>query len=206
VNDFSTTSDAAGLLAGVRVLDVTNVLAGPFAGYQLALMGADVVKVETPGSGDLARQLGASPQLSEQQLGVSFLAQNSGKRSVTVNLKSAGGRDVFARLVAGADVLIENIRPGVLERLGFGWPRLRELNTRLIYCAVSGFGAPLRPVERQHPHATARFDNRIQRSGWTRTWRPDDRRTRPGSAGSESPAEIEPRLSVRSGTMGRDRR
>ena len=113
---------------------------------------------------------------------------------------------MFARLVAGADVLIENIRPGVLERLGFGWPRLRELNTRLIYCAVSGFGAPLRPVERQHPHATARFDNRIQRSGWTRTWRPDDRRTRPGSAGSESPAEIEPRLSVRSGTMGRDRR
>lgn len=141
MNDMSTATGDPGLLAGVRVLDVTNVLAGPFAGYQLALMGADVVKVETPGSGDLARQLGASRELSERKLGVSFLAQNSGKRSVTVNLKSPGGREVFERLVADADVLIENFRPGVLDRLGFGWPRLREINPRLVYCAVSGFGA-----------------------------------------------------------------
>ncbi|MER6945292.1 CoA transferase [Nonomuraea sp. NPDC000554] len=128
------------MLDGVRVLDLTNVLAGPFASYQLALLGADVVKVELPGTGDLARQLGADPALNERLLGASFLAQNSGKRSLTVNLKSARGKEVFARLVARADVLLENFRPGVLERLGFGWERLRELNPRLVYCAISGFG------------------------------------------------------------------
>jgi len=131
----------ADLLAGVRVLDLTNVLAGPFAGYQLALLGADVIKIETPRSGDLARQLGADPALSDEYLGASFLAQNSGKRSVCVNLKSDEGKDVFTRLVAGADALLENFRPGVLGRLGFDWPALRAINPRLVYCAMSGFGA-----------------------------------------------------------------
>lgn len=137
------TDDAtrAELLAGIRVLDMTNVLAGPFAGYQLALLGADVIKIETPGTGDLARHLGASTELSEQGLGVSFIAQNSGKRSVTINLKTEGGKRVFEKLVETADVLLENFRPGVLERLGFGWERLRSINPRLVYCAVSGFGA-----------------------------------------------------------------
>jgi crotonobetainyl-CoA:carnitine CoA-transferase CaiB-like acyl-CoA transferase len=128
------------LLDGVRVLDLTNVLAGPFAGYQLALMGADVVKVEVPGTGDLARNLGADPELSRAGLGVSFLAQNSSKRSITLNLKTDAGKEIFTRLVAGADVLLENFRPGVLERLGFGWDALREINPGLVYCAVSGFG------------------------------------------------------------------
>jgi crotonobetainyl-CoA:carnitine CoA-transferase CaiB-like acyl-CoA transferase len=132
---------SADLLAGVRVLDMTNVLAGPFAGYQLALLGADVVKVETPHGGVLARQLGADPELSAEQAGVSFLAQNAGKRSVTVDLKTDGGREVFERLVEQADVLLENFRPGVLERLAFGWDRLHSLNPRLVYCAVSGFGS-----------------------------------------------------------------
>ena len=131
----------ANLLEGVRVLDLTNVLAGPYAGYQLALMGADVIKIETPGTGDLARQLGADSHLSAEHLGVSFLAQNSEKRSVTVNLKTTGGKEVFEKLVADADVLVENFRPGVLERLGFGWQRLRQLNPKLVYCAVSGFGS-----------------------------------------------------------------
>ncbi|MEU8223065.1 CaiB/BaiF CoA-transferase family protein [Kribbella sp. NPDC048915] len=130
----------ADLLAGVRVLDLTNVLAGPFAGYQLALMGAEVIKVEVPGSGDLARHLGGDPELSADGLGISFLAQNAGKRSVTLNLKSPRGREVFERLVRLADVLLENFRPGVLERLGFGADVLRSLNPELVYCAVSGFG------------------------------------------------------------------
>lgn len=129
------------LLQGVRVLDMTNVLAGPFAGYQLALLGAEVIKLEIPRGGDLARQLGADPELSQEKVGVSFLAQNSGKRSVTVDLKADGGREVFERLVASADVLLENFRPGVLERLGFGWDHLREINPSLVYCAVSGFGS-----------------------------------------------------------------
>ncbi len=127
-------------LDGIRVLDLTNVLAGPFAGYQLALMGADVVKIEVPLTGDLARNLGADPELSAAGLGVSFLAQNSGKRSLTVDLKTTGGKEVFTRLVGSADVLLENFRPGVLERLGFGWETLHGLNPRLVYCAVSGFG------------------------------------------------------------------
>ena len=129
------------LLDGVRVVDLTNVLAGPVAGYQLALLGADVVKVEVPGTGDLARQLGADPELSRRHLGASFLAQNGGKRSVTVNLKSNGGRAVFRRLLGTADVLLENFRPGVLARLGFGWEELRRDHPGLVYCAVSGFGA-----------------------------------------------------------------
>jgi crotonobetainyl-CoA:carnitine CoA-transferase CaiB-like acyl-CoA transferase len=129
------------LLDGVRVLDLTNVLAGPYAGYQLALLGADVVKVEVPGNGDLARQLGADPDLSAERLGVSFLAQNAGKRSVTVNLKHPSGQEVFRRLVEASDVLLENFRPGVLDRLGFGWAALQEINPGLVYCAVSGFGA-----------------------------------------------------------------
>lgn len=128
------------LLAGVRVLDLTNVLAGPFAGYQLALMGAEVVKVEVPGSGDLARNLGADASLSAAGLGISFLAQNSGKRSLTLDLKSPAGKEVFERLVRSSDVLLENFRPGVLERLGFPWETLRSLNPGLVYCAVSGFG------------------------------------------------------------------
>ena len=85
-------------LAGIKVLDVTNVLAGPFCAYQLALLGADVVKVEAPGHGDLARQLGADPELSRKHMGASFLAQNAGKKSVTINLKSEAGKRVFHRL------------------------------------------------------------------------------------------------------------
>lgn len=130
----------ADLLAGVRVLDLTNVLAGPFAGYQLGLMGADVIKVEVPGTGDLARNLGGDPELSAAGLGISFLAQNAGKRSLTLNLKNPAGREIFERLVREADVLLENFRPGVLTRLGFPVETLHELNPGLVYCAVSGFG------------------------------------------------------------------
>lgn len=135
-----------GLLDGVRVLDLTNVLAGPYAAYQLALLGADVTKVEIPGTGDLARRLGADPSLNEELLGASFLAQNGGKRSMTVNLKSQEGRRVLLRAVERADVLVENFRPGVLERLGLGWETLRTANPKLVYCAISGFGqdGPLR--------------------------------------------------------------
>ena len=135
-----------GLLDGIRVLDLTNVLAGPFGAYQLALLGAEVIKVESPGAGDLARQLGADPALNKALMGASFLAQNAGKRSVTINLKSAAGKDVFRRLVGSADVVIENFRPGVMERLGLGYDALREIRPGLVYCAISGFGqdGPLR--------------------------------------------------------------
>lgn len=127
-------------LKGIRVLDLTNVLAGPFCCHQLAHMGADVIKVEVPGSGDLARQLGADAELNQKFMGVSFLAQNPGKRSLTLNLKNAEAREVFLKLVASADVLVENFRPGVMTRLGLGYETLKTVNPKLIYCAISGFG------------------------------------------------------------------
>ncbi|SEG87982.1 Crotonobetainyl-CoA:carnitine CoA-transferase CaiB [Nonomuraea solani] len=127
-------------LAGLKVVDLTNVLAGPYCGYQLMLFGAEVVKVELPGAGDLARRLGPDPALNRDLVGASFLAQNAGKKSVELDLKSPAGRQVFESMVAGADVLLENFRAGVLARLGYGWERLRELNPGLVYCAISGFG------------------------------------------------------------------
>lgn len=128
------------LLSGVRVLDLTTVLAGPFGAYHLSLMGADVIKIEVPESGDVAREFGEDEVLKSFAMGPSFLAQNSGKRSVTLNLKSERGEEVFERLLSWADVLVENMRPGVLTRLGFSPERIARANARLIYCAVSGFG------------------------------------------------------------------
>ncbi|ANT53568.1 CaiB/BaiF CoA transferase family protein [Mesorhizobium amorphae] len=128
------------LLSGIRVLDLTNVLAGPYCAYQLALLGADVIKVEAPQGGDLARQLGASPQLNQAGMGASFLAQNAGKRSVVLDLKKDADRERFLDLVASADALVENFRPGVLDRLGLGYERLKEVRPGLVYCAISGFG------------------------------------------------------------------
>jgi len=134
------------LLRGVRVLDLTNVLAGPFCCYQLAMLGADVIKVERPGTGDLARELGADPALNAKLMGVSFLAQNAGKRSMTIDLKAEDGKAVFKKLVGTADVVVENFRPGVMTRLGLGPEVLREIKPDLIICAISGYGqdSPLR--------------------------------------------------------------
>jgi len=127
-------------LTGIRVLDLTNVLAGPYCTYHLMLLGAEVVKVEMPGRGDLARRLGPDPELNRAGLGTSFLAQNAGKKSVELDLKHPPDRSAFQELVTHADVLVENYRAGVLARIGFGWERLRELNPGLIYCAITGFG------------------------------------------------------------------
>lgn len=127
-------------LKGFRVLDLTNVLAGPFCTYQLGLQGAEVIKVEVPDLGDLARQLGADPALNAKLMGASFLAQNGGKKSITVNLKTEPGKDVLRRLVKTADVLVENFRPGVMSRFGLDYENLRKINPALIYCAISGFG------------------------------------------------------------------
>ena len=135
-------------LQHIRVLDMTNVLAGPFCCHQLAHLGADVIKVEVPGLGDLARQLGADAELNRKFMGVSFLAQNPGKRSITINLKSKSGTEVFRRLVKASDVVVENFRPGEMDRLGLGYQALRGDNAKLVYCAISGFGqdGPLRDL------------------------------------------------------------
>jgi len=127
-------------LTGIRVLDLTNVLAGPYCAYHLMLLGAEVVKVEVPERGDLARRLGPDPALNADGVGASFLAQNAGKKSIELDLKTTEGRATLTELVEVADVLVENFRAGVLARLGFPAERLRELNPALIYCAISGFG------------------------------------------------------------------
>jgi len=128
------------LLAGVRVLDLTNVLSGPFATLHLALLGAEVVKIENPVDGDLARKLGCLPELNDILMGTSFLAQNANKKSLTLNLKAPEAKEIFRTLARTADVVVENFRPGVMDRLGVGYEELRALNPRLIYCAISGFG------------------------------------------------------------------
>ena len=128
------------LLEKVRVLDLTNVLSGPFCTMHLALLGAEVIKIENPAGGDLARKLGNVNDLNKQLMGTSFLAQNANKKSLTLNLKFDEAKEVFRKLVKTADVVVENFRPGVMDRLGFSYQKLSEINPRLIYCAISGFG------------------------------------------------------------------
>jgi CoA:oxalate CoA-transferase len=129
------------LLEGIRVLDLTNVLSGPFATLHLALAGADVIKIENPKDGDLARKLGCVPAYNQMLMGTSFLAQNANKRSLTLNLKLPEAKEIFKKLVKDADVVVENFRPDVMKRLGLSYEVLSEINPRLIYCAISGFGA-----------------------------------------------------------------
>jgi crotonobetainyl-CoA:carnitine CoA-transferase CaiB-like acyl-CoA transferase len=141
--------------AGVRVLDFTHYLAGPFCTFQLGLQGADVIKVEPPG-GDAMRLSPMSREWSDRQLGPAWMAVNANKRSITLDLARPEAIEIVRRIAADADVVCENFRPGVMEKLGIGWPQLSELNPKLIYCGVSGFGST--GPERR----TASFDGKIQ--------------------------------------------
>ncbi|MBI4609337.1 MAG: CoA transferase [Candidatus Rokubacteria bacterium] len=127
---------ASGPLAGVRVLDLTRVLAGPFCSMMLGDMGAEVIKVEEPGKGDDTRTW--PPFLGGEA--TYFLAVNRNKKSLTLNLKAPEGQRLLRRLIARSDVLLENFRPGTLERLGFGYAALKRSQPRLVYCSISGFG------------------------------------------------------------------
>jgi crotonobetainyl-CoA:carnitine CoA-transferase CaiB-like acyl-CoA transferase len=126
----------AGPLDGVRIIDLSTMLSGPWAADILGDQGADVIKVEVPGKGDHTRSL------RNRQGGLSsmFLNINRSKRSVTLNLKSAEGKAILIKMVESADVLLQNFRPGVTDRLGIGWDDLREVNPRLVYVSISGFG------------------------------------------------------------------
>ncbi len=124
-------------LAGMVVLDLSQILAGPVCGMMLADMGADVIKVEKPDGGDDNRRAGP-PFIGGQ--GAGFMAANRNKRSLALNLRDESGRQVFERLLERADVLVENFRPGVMERLGIGYERLSKLKPSLIYCSISGHG------------------------------------------------------------------
>ncbi|HUI17920.1 MAG TPA: CoA transferase [Alphaproteobacteria bacterium] len=126
----------SGALVGLRVLDLTQHLSGPYCAMVLADQGADVIKIEKPGKGDDAREM--PPFVGGE--GSPFMLWNRNKRSVVLDLKTAEGVTLLEKLAVGADVLIENFRPGTMDRLGLGYAHLAALNPRLIYCAISGFG------------------------------------------------------------------
>ncbi len=121
-------------LKGIKIIELATMITGPLCGMMLADLGADVIKVELPGTGDPFRSFRGG------QYSPHFVVCNRNKRSIELDLKSAEGRSILNRLLETADVLIENFRPGVMERLGFGWERLRQDYPRLIYCSITGFG------------------------------------------------------------------
>ena len=123
-------------LDGIRILDLGNYIAGPFAAMLLADMGAAVVKMENTGGGDPFRKWGQEPRMYSPL----FRSYNRNKRSMTLNLRDPEGKEIFLKMAGEADVVIENFRPGVMDRLELGYERLRDLNPRLIYCGISAFG------------------------------------------------------------------
>ena len=125
---------------GVRIVDFTQVLCGPMATAQLALLGADVIKIEQPEIGDQMRMLSARDIWAETRCGPSFMGVNYGKRSIAINLKAPEAEEIVRRMVRGANAIAENFKPGVLERLGFGYEWAREIEPNIVYCSISGFG------------------------------------------------------------------
>lgn len=125
---------------GIRIIDFSQVFAGPFATMQLGLLGADVIKIEEPKDGDQCRGIGADNDIGRIGMPPFYLAMNANKRSMTLDLKHPAAKEVVARLVRDADVLVQNFRPGVIDRLGFGYQAMKAIKPNLIYCSVSGYG------------------------------------------------------------------
>ena len=126
-----------GPLHGMRVVELCHIMAGPVCGLMLADMGAEVIKVERPGHGDDTRKM-LPPAINDES--AAFMMMNRNKRGIVIDFKSEAGRDTLRRLIASADAVTENFRPGTLDRMGLGYEDLRKINPGLIYCAVSGFG------------------------------------------------------------------
>lgn len=126
--------------AGVRIIDFSQVFAGPFATMQMGLLGADVIKIEEPGEGDQCRGIGADNDIGRAGMPPFYLAMNANKRSMTLDLKHQRAAEVITRLVKSADVIVQNFRPGVIDRLGFGFEAMRGVRPDIIYCSVSGYG------------------------------------------------------------------
>src|ERR1700677_4744618 len=132
-----TTTSAGKALDGIRILDMTHVQSGPSSTQLLAWLGADVIKVELPGRGDITRQqLRDIPDADS----LYFAMLNGNKRSLTLNTKTPQGKEIFTKLIRACDVLVENFGPGVLDRQGFSWEKIHELNPRMIYTSIKGFG------------------------------------------------------------------
>jgi crotonobetainyl-CoA:carnitine CoA-transferase CaiB-like acyl-CoA transferase len=126
---------------GIRVIDTTHVLAGPFASYQMAVLGAEVIKVESPNDPDQARMQGSDRSLNDCGLGTAFMTQASNKKALALDLKTPEGCEAMKRLITTADVLVENYRPGAFDELGLGFDEMSKLNPKLIYCSISAFGS-----------------------------------------------------------------
>jgi len=160
----------------VRILDLTRVVSGPYCTHTLALMGAEVIKIEERGAGDATRNGIGIPGLNEAGLAATFIMFNAGKKSVTLDLKKPEAKEIIRRLARWADVVVENFRPGVVERMGLGYAALKAENPRLIYCSISGFG-------QTGPEAKApAFDGNIQAASgiMAMTGEPDGTPLRPG--------------------------
>lgn len=135
-------------LEGVRVIDLTAWLAGPFLSMQLAALGAEVIKIERPNTGDPAREgvpfAGAGGTRFEERapedISLIYLKRNRGKKSITLDMKSERGMEIFRLLVAKGDVVLENFAPGTMESFGFNYPALKAINPRIIFCSISGYG------------------------------------------------------------------
>lgn len=127
-------------LEGIRILDATHVLAGPFAGYQLSLLGADIIRVENPEGGDIVRINDKNPDRRSMKMGLGFLTQNANKRSVALNLKTPEGQEAFKKIAATCDVVVENFRPGKMKALGLGPEDIQAVKPDIIYCSITGFG------------------------------------------------------------------
>ncbi|WP_158238222.1 CaiB/BaiF CoA transferase family protein [Pollutimonas nitritireducens] len=125
---------------GFKVLDMTHVLAGPYCGYQLALLGADVMKIEPPDWPDPVRARGPVPSMNDARMGMNYLAQNGNKRAITLNLKSEAGKRILKQLVKDADVVIENYRAGAFPALGLGYDEIKAINPKIVYCSITAFG------------------------------------------------------------------
>ena len=125
---------------GIRIVDFSQVFAGPFATMQFGLLGADIIKIEEPAEGDQCRSIGADNDIGRAGMPPFYLAMNANKRSMTLDLKHPKAAGVIARLVRDADVVVQNFRPGVIDRLGFGYETLRAMKPDLIYCSISGYG------------------------------------------------------------------
>ncbi|MEZ5776404.1 MAG: CoA transferase [Hyphomicrobiaceae bacterium] len=141
---------------GIKVLDLTHVLAGPFSTYQLAVLGADVIKIESAGLTDMNREIGPILELNAARMGSHYQSQGANKRAMTLNLKTDEGRNIFMSLARDADVIVENYRTGVMDRLGLGYDQIRAINPDIIYCSITGFGQT--GPKRGH----GAFDNVIQ--------------------------------------------
>ncbi len=127
-------------LKNIKVIDLTGVLAGPYSTYQLALLGAEVIKIENLGNGDWTRVGGKNKELNQKLMGTSFLIQNSEKKSIQIDLKSKKGKEIALKLIKSADVFVENMRPGKAEALGLGWRQISSIHKKIVYCSISAYG------------------------------------------------------------------